>query len=155
MTNSDPGSHGMNYQKYSAFSFLFTKNLFKACVIFCDRYNGQRANRGNPKDHKMNKQEKKQINKNLENAGFDGNGRFQTVSHALSHLAAVLDDNGIEIETVITADMIGADGSFRRVLDVARVNRADRFSPESIGAPLVVSLYDLGGTIEPLAYFAA
>lgn len=74
---------------------------------------------------------KRKINADLIAAGFDGNGRFKTMTAALSTLKGVLSKHGIEEDEVFSADRFrypSGQESFR----VAFSNREEPMSPQSI-----------------------
>lgn len=56
-----------------------------------------------PKTAKLEKVDRLDINKTLNKAGFDGNGRFKSVGESHNILAGVLEESGIEFDEVLSA----------------------------------------------------
>lgn len=92
---------------------------------------------------KISKEEKKDITKNLLKAGFDGNGRFDTVGKAISKLHDILQENGFEFDQII--DGFTTNQTKGRIqIDIARKTK-DPFSPISIKNSLVSFSWHLMG----------
>ena len=93
------------------------------------------------------------VNGLLSSAGFDGNGRFDTVGQAMNRLTGILEQQGIELDDAPSADIFSYTNP-PHLFDVAFSNRDDPFSPTSItNSRLSVSWYKTDtGTWEILAY---
>lgn len=74
---------------------------------------------------------KRSINTDLRKAGFDGNGRFIKIGHALTIAFRVLSKHGFEPDETLNAHLFREDKGFR-ALNVAMSNEDDPFSPESV-----------------------
>jgi hypothetical protein len=68
---------------------------------------------------KIDKLEQKKINKEINNAGMDGNGRFEKIDHALSKLSEILSNNNLEFDEVMSSDRFRND-SGRLTFELAR-----------------------------------
>lgn len=71
------------------------------------------------------------INADLRRAGFDGNGRFRSITHAHSAAGDVLNKYGYEFTDVLNAHST-KDESRALSLYVSRSNPVDPFSPEPV-----------------------
>ncbi len=90
---------------------------------------------------RINSALRSKVNRELVQAGLDGNGRFEKPGLALAAAASVLTDNGIEFDEVVHASrLMGDDG--HTTVDMAFTNREDVFSPISIrNSMLAISWY--------------
>lgn len=70
-------------------------------------------------------------NADLSSSGLDGNKSFKSIGTAINAITAALDQNGLELDDVPSADLFRGD-SGRRTLRVAWSNPDDAFSPDSI-----------------------
>jgi hypothetical protein len=98
---------------------------------------------------------KSKINSALRKGGLDGNGRFRKSSQAYSKAVDILDDHGIELDTVVSSHLFnGPSGSMQ--VDVAFTNESDRFSPISItNSVLYLQFTELrDGVFEAVAYMS-
>ena len=75
----------------------------------------------------MPPKEKKSINDLLRKAGMDGNGRFRSVSEAISKASEVLNANGFEWGQVTSADLFRPPKGHQTILIAKRTD--DPFSP--------------------------
>ena len=93
------------------------------------------------------------VNGLLLNAGFDGNGRFDSIGQAINRLTGILEGRGIELDDVPSADIFSYTTP-PHLFDVAFTNRDDPFSPTPItNSRLSVSWYQHeSGTWEILAH---
>jgi len=95
---------------------------------------------------------KRKINQDLSRKGFDGRGRWQTVSAAYAAALTLLEAYQIQLDQVIHA------GSLRPVKGTLNIDLAfstsDPFSPESlVNSMLYLSWYQLeNGNFEVIAY---
>ena len=71
------------------------------------------------------------INEALRTSGFDGNGRFSSVTEALSLAQGVLDGFGIEVDQVLSSHLFPKPGG-NALIHLAFSNKKDPFSPTSI-----------------------
>ena len=72
---------------------------------------------------------KQQINSDLSNSGFDGNGIFERIGQGLIKIHEILNKNNIDIENVLNANLfLGDEG--RRTFDLIwSANETDPFTP--------------------------
>lgn len=95
------------------------------------------------------------INRDLEKAGFDGNGRFRRMGEALSAAFQVLEKHEIQPAEILNAHTFNQSKG-HRLIELAFSNAADSFSPTSVSnAGLAFSWHDLGGErYEVIAYIS-
>jgi hypothetical protein len=95
------------------------------------------------------------INRDLEKAGFDGNGRFARMGQALSKAFDVLSEHGIQTAEIINAHTFNQSKG-HRLIELAFSNAEDSFSPTSVSnAGLAFSWHDLGDErFEVIAYIS-
>ena len=102
--------------------------------------------------------EKQKMNSDLVSAGLDGNGRFQSVSQALSKMWGVLAEYGYEPGSF--TDMYEFSNDEGNVtLEIRKTNQEDAFSPEDVDNRLVAFQWythetDGNGLVEGLAYIS-
>lgn len=84
------------------------------------------------KGYKLDKRTREAINRDLRRAGFDGNGRFQSIGRALNAASGVLEKHGFEWGQVTSADLFRSRPSGSQSLLVAKKNTKDPFSPEEV-----------------------
>jgi hypothetical protein len=98
---------------------------------------------------------KSKVNRELEKAGLDGNGRFEKPGLALSAIGNVLSANGIEFDEITNAHSLMGDKG-RVTVDIAMTNQEDPFSPTSIrGTMVAMSWTKLGEyNYEAVAYLS-
>lgn len=84
--------------------------------------------RGRSKGYKLEKKTREAINRDLRKAGFDGNGRFRSISNALSHASNVLSKHGFEWGQVTSADLFRHRPSGTQMILIAKQTE-DPFSP--------------------------
>lgn len=97
---------------------------------------------------------KRAINKDLNKAGLDGNGRFRKPEEAYSRALEVLAEYGIELDEVVSSHLFKGDkGSL--TIDVAFTNPQDSFSPDSISnSVLRLDFTNLGNRYEVIGYMS-
>lgn len=85
------------------------------------------------KGYKLDKRTREAINRDLERAGLDGNGRFQSIGRALNAAHNVLEKHGFEWGQVTSADLFRGRPSGTQSILVAKKDPDDPFSPEEVG----------------------
>lgn len=106
-----------------------------------------------PKDSMLTHEERVAINEALMAAGYDGNKRFRSASHAISEAVSVLAKFGIEPDQVISAYEFKRQSGDATIY-LAFSNERDPYSPIAIeNAMLFYQWYEHPtGTFEALAY---
>ena len=98
---------------------------------------------------------RREINGLLIRAGLDGNGRFRSAQQGYSRAVDVLQDEGIELDEVVSSHRFNQPSGIIRA-DIAFTNFADRFSPISIDNSVLDLQYTelRDGVYEVVAYLS-
>ncbi len=98
---------------------------------------------------------RREINGLLIRAGLDGNGRFRSAQQGYSRAVGVLQDEGIELDEVVSSHLFNQPSGTIRA-DIAFTNYADLFSPVSISNSILYLQYTelRDGVYEVVAYLS-
>ena len=97
---------------------------------------------------------KTKINHELRSAGFDGNGRFRSIGHAINVATGIIEKNGVELAEVMSAHRFNKPEGHEAVELAFKTD--DPFSPVEIdNTRLALSWTELQeGRLEAIAYLS-
>lgn len=98
---------------------------------------------------------RRKVNLDLVERGFGGKGSFRSPGQALAEIGDVLQDRGLQWDTVLNAQLFQGN-SGKRALDIAFRNEAEPMSPTSISnSVLSFSWYEReSGSYEIIAHLS-
>lgn len=104
---------------------------------------------------RLNDKIRRKVNRELVQAGLDGNGRFEKPGLALAKAGGVLMDNGIEFDEAVHASrLMGDEGHI--TIDLAMSNKEDPYSPAQIANSMLAMTWHKHGEYkyEAVAYLS-
>lgn len=115
-------------------------------------FEGRKASKGR-KAGKLAVQDRNNLNRALDKAGFDGNKPFRSVSQGLSRLQEVMAEWGLEPDQIFSAHLFKTAQGTQQIW-LAHSNPSDPFSPDPVRNSMIVFQWytHQSGNLEIVAY---